>query len=329
MSPAGRGAEATPWPGVNARRGVEGSAPVGGIVEVARMAAMAPDPPRQPPSLQPLVISAPFGNYVQPAGATATLGTFTALPRPGRVLRIIKTVRRYRRLGAWVNRIGLRNPGIEWLARRVRAGRVDPADKLISIHGFDESEWTTLLDEAVGLKPLGVELNMSCPNVGEVDWPPMLFAEAAAKCEAAGAVVVVKLPPIRYELIVEQALAGGIAAFHCCNTLPVPGGGMSGRPLKPLSLHCIGRLRADLAGDRAGALTIIGGGGIAGCDDIDDYADAGATRFALGTKVMHPRYLFSAAPLTPLLDRARERGGEPGPGPRPEHRGQRPDDGGR
>ena len=73
-----------------------------------------------------LIISAPFGNYLQPEGTTPTLGTFTLARRPGRIQRIIRTVRWYPRIGAWVNRIGLRNPGIDWLAARAEAG--EPPD---------------------------------------------------------------------------------------------------------------------------------------------------------------------------------------------------------
>jgi len=77
-----------------------------------------PDANPAVPRLRPLIVSAPFGNYIQPAGCTATLGTFTALRRGGvinRAWRVLLTVRYYRRMKAWVNRIGLRNPGIDWL----------------------------------------------------------------------------------------------------------------------------------------------------------------------------------------------------------------------
>lgn len=270
------------------------------------------------PALQPLIISAPFGNYIQPTGTSPTLGTFTALARPGRVWRILRTVRYYRRLGAWVNRIGLRNPGIDWLARHAAAGKVDLADKLVSIHGFDGMQWSLLLDKTAALHPGGIELNMSCPNVGEVDWPADLFDRAVAT----GSPIVVKLPPINYQIIADRALDAGVRAFHCCNTLPVPGGGLSGEPLKPLALECIHRLRGEIAGDRADELLLIGGGGIREPDDIDAYAAAGVRHFALGTKVMHPRYLFSTAPLKPLLDRARAHQEQPPQQAREPHRAE-------
>ena len=253
--------------------------------------------------MRPLIISAPFGNYVQPLGATPTLGTFTALRRPGRLWRVLRTVRYYPRLGAWVNRIGLRNPGIGWLEERVRAGRIDLSDKIVSVHGFTDDEWGALLESAVALAPMAVELNMSCPNVGQIDWPNWLFKRAAESSVR----VIVKLPPVRFKEMAHRALDAGVRTFHCCNTLPVPGGGLSGKPLKPLALRCIGDLLAMTPDNVTRELTIIGGGGITTPEDIDEFAAAGATHFALGTKVMHPRYLWNHAKLAPLLRRATER----------------------
>ncbi|MFA7237460.1 MAG: hypothetical protein WC058_11395 [Phycisphaeraceae bacterium] len=251
------------------------------------------------PDLQPLIISAPFGNYIQPAGTTPTLGTFTAAARPGRVIRILKTVRYYPRLRAWVNQIGLRNPGIDWLIARARSGKINLADKLVSIHGFTDSDWYTLLEKTAALKPLGIELNMSCPNVGQIDWPQDLFTHAA-KLPVPG---VVKLPPVNYHDLFAQSMQAGLRCYHCCNTLPVPAGGISGKPLKPVALQCIRDIRR-LAADQCDDLFIIGGGGITTPADIDDYRAAGATRFAIGTKVFNPQYLFSHAGVQPLIQRA-------------------------
>lgn len=254
-------------------------------------------------NLEPLIISAPFGNYIQPQGATATLGTFTAARRRGRVRQVLRTVRYYRKLGAWVNKIGLRNPGIDWLAGRVQTGKIDVADKIISIHGFNEDDWRQLLEKTASLKPLAIELNISCPNVGEVNWPDWLFERAVSAGAQAGAEVIVKLPPVNYELALGQARAAGIKIFHCCNTLPVVAGGMSGKPLKPLSLHCVKYLRNSADG---ADLTIIGGGGIYEAEDIDDYAAAGADHFAVGTKTMNPALLFSYKTLQPLIEKAKQ-----------------------
>jgi len=246
------------------------------------------------PGLRPLVVSAPFGNYIQPDGCTATLGTFTAAARPGRLWRILKTVRYYPRLRAWVNKIGLRNPGIGWVEQKAAAGTIDLSDKLVSVHGFEPDDWWRLLDAIAALKPMGVELNMSCPNVGHIAWPEALFERAVAT----GVPVVAKLPPVNYHLMGEQARGAGVRAFHACNTLPVTAGGMSGEPLKPVALTAIRDLRNRAWGRDA---LVIGGGGIRRAGDVDDYAAAGADAFAVGTITMNPWLLVSHARVRPLL----------------------------
>ncbi len=247
-----------------------------------------------------LIVSAPFGNYIQPEGATATLGTFTAKERPGRLWRIIKTLRFYPRLRAWVNQIGLRNPGMPWLVERVGSKRIDVSDKIVSVHGFDASEWQDLLTAVAEIRPMALELNLSCPNVGEINWPPELFAWAVETQVP----VIAKLPPVQYELLLEQALVAGIRSFHCCNTLPIPAGGLSGAPLKPVSLACIRRVHELVPEAIRPELRVIGGGGIRSAADIDEYLSAGVHHVAVGTKVMNPRYLFGHGPLRALISHA-------------------------
>ncbi|QDU33822.1 Dihydroorotate dehydrogenase B (NAD(+)), catalytic subunit [Poriferisphaera corsica] len=244
--------------------------------------------------LKPVVISAPFGNYIQPSGTTATLGTYTAKARGGRVMQIIKTVRYYPRIKGWVNKIGLRNPGIDWLKMRVDSGKIDASDKLLSIHGFDDGEWYELLEKVEAIKPLAVELNMSCPNVGHINWPKDLFKRAVAT----GVPVVAKIPPVNYEQMIKDANADGVEAFHCCNTLPNVAGGISGKPLKPVAIQCIRDMRSQKEFRDA---LIIGGGGIYQNADVDDFLTAGADVVALGTKTMNPMLLISHGSVQPLI----------------------------
>ena len=172
--------------------------------------------------------------------------------------------------------------------------------KLVSIHGFTPEDWTVLLEKAAPLEPLAIELNMSCPNVGHIAWPEDLFERAAAT----GVPIIVKVPPVNYDTMVEQAYAAGLRIFHCCNTLPNPGGGMSGKPLMAVALQCIQDLKRKPYFDE---LTIIGGGGIYEADDVDAYADLGVKYAAIGTKVMNPKYLFSDSGIAGIKERAESR----------------------
>lgn len=267
---------------------------------------MSDAPPTLLTRIRPLVISAPFGNYVRPRGATPTLGTFTIARRPGRLRQVIRTVRYHPRLKAWTNRIGLRNPGLGWLENRVKLGKAAVGEAIISIHGFEAVEWAELVRRAAALRPLAIELNLSCPNVGEVTWPEDLFKWAVSAGSANGVGVIAKLPPVRYEDMVRAALSAGVRGFHCCNTIPVPQGGMSGKPLLPKSLDCIREVRAMAgeAGFARGDVFIIGGGGVTTPADIDAYVDAGADRLAIGTKAMNPLRLLWDGPIGQLAEHA-------------------------
>ena len=192
---------------------------------------------------------------------------------------------------------------MDWLERRVKLGKIHPGASIISIHGFNTHEWRALIERAVALRPIAIELNLSCPNVGEVSWPDDLFAAAHAASSASGVGVIAKVPPIRYEHMVAAALGGGITGFHCCNTLPVRSGGLSGKPLLGLSLACIGRVR-EMTQEAGREAFIIGGGGVTEPGDIDRYAKAGADRVAIGTKAMNPRLLLGPGPIRGLLEQA-------------------------
>lgn len=212
-----------------------------------------------------------------------------------------------------MNRIGLRNPGIDGLHSGPKHNRTIE-QSIVSIHGFTAGDWSLLLDRIGQARPLAVELNISCPNVGEMSWPSDLFANALAT----GVPVVVKLPPVRYQQLVADAASAGVTWFHACNTLPVAGGGMSGAPLKPLSLQVVKWLRAEL-GPQVG---IIGGGGICAPTDVVEYAEAGADRFAVGTFAMRPSAPFSdkwvSAIRSSAQDMVRQLAAAPGrPAPSP------------
>lgn len=260
-------------------------------------------------ALEPLIISAPFGNYLHPPGTTATIGTFTAQRRGGRPAalgRAALTLRYYRRLGAWVNRIGLRNPGIDSLMRRAPHGP-PVSESILSIHGFTASEWTVLLQRARHLEPRALELNISCPNVGEITWPENLFADAVAT----GLPVIVKVPPVRFDTAVAAAVAAGVPWIHATNTLPVAKGGMSGAPLLPLAINTVRWVREH----HGTSVAIIGGGGIRSPRDVALFAAAGADRFAIGTLALQPRALLGPAWVQDILAAAREHATSPAPQP--------------
>lgn len=232
-----------------------------------------------------LIISAPFGNYLQWPGCTPTLGTYTREYRGGfwrRLWKVLGTVRYYHGIRAWKNKLGLPNPGVDDLLRRWRLVEENTvADKIVSVSARKTVDWLYLLAVLWPLRPLAVELNVSCPNTpGEVDttdYETVYRHATSLPCE-----VIVKVPPVGYEWHIGTALGRGLTGFHCCNTLPTPGGGLSGKPLKPLSLAAVRYAAARGAG------RLIGGGGVTTLADALDYLNAGATNVAVASVLFNP-----------------------------------------
>jgi dihydroorotate dehydrogenase len=235
-----------------------------------------------------LVIAAPFGNYLRRPFATSTLGTYTREFRAGwtkRLWRIASTVRYNRRTQTWVNKLGLPNPGIGHLID----GAPDLSTSIVSIHGFTEDDWVALALSLEHSRPLAVELNLSCPNVTATSINEGVKAAQAVlqvfdQYGGEGPQIIAKLPPIRW---MDYGLAlydNGIQAFHLCNTIPTPGGGLSGKPLKQFSLWAIEEFRDEFGS----SVFVIGGGGVTEVSDVLDYKKAGADSVAVGSMLINP-----------------------------------------
>jgi dihydroorotate dehydrogenase len=269
-----------------------------------------------------LIISAPFGNWVGFKNSTRTIGTYTRGYRGGvlkRLWRMLLTLRYYPGIRAWKNRLGLPNPGIQSLRdwtreRRYRdrsASNPTPdfwaSDKILSIAGFDESDWWHLFYDAVALRPLAVELNLSCPNCPGEDRTKdygEVFKSAFEICARKSFIpVIVKLPPVGYRHLAHMALEEGITRFHCCNTLPTGNGGLSGKPLQALSLQAVREVK-DMALDRGILLAnVIGGGGVTCLDDACKYIQAGATNVAVASVLLAPWRWLTVRKMAQTLSR--------------------------
>lgn len=231
-------------------------------------------------NLQKIIVGAPFGNYLNFPHTTSTLGTFTAKYRGGfwkRVWRVLKTVRYYPDIQAWKNKLGLPNPSVAWLSCQY-------PDKIISVMGFNSEEWLCCVKAAKACNPLAIELNISCPNCPGEDQTDysLIFPKIVEVAEDVE--LIVKLPPVSYEKRAEAALCAGINSFHCCNTLPTPDGGMSGKPLKVFSLNCIKQMRTLSYTYKH----LIGGGGVTCLGDAKEYLQAGCTNVSVASVLFNP-----------------------------------------
>ncbi|MGI0075774.1 MAG: hypothetical protein ACREAU_00010 [Nitrosopumilaceae archaeon] len=219
------------------------------------------------PLLKDIIISPPFGKWLNFSWATSVGGSYTILHRPGIIKQAIKTIRKTK-LG-WVNRTELRNPGL--LSHPAKLDR----DKIISFVALRPEDWDIFLYSIPSYHM--VEINLGCPNSENALIVPSTFEDFVNKYK----LVTVKLPGVLSQALeyFEIAYSGGARIFHICNTIPVKQGGLSGQRVKELSLRIISIIRSE----GYNSVTIIAGGGIYTPIDVIDYKNAGADHFSLST----------------------------------------------
>jgi dihydroorotate dehydrogenase (NAD+) catalytic subunit len=206
-----------------------------------------------------------------------------------------------------LNSIGLQGPGIDglladelpWLAERgVRS--------LVSIAGTRVEDFAELAERLRGVPGvLGLEVNISCPNVesrGEVfACDPVAAADVVGAVRAAADPahpVYAKLSPDVTDIVgVARAVSdAGADGLSMINTLlglvidpdtmrPVLGGvtgGLSGPAIRPVALRCVWQVHAALP-----QVPILGMGGIRTGLDALQFVLAGASAVSVGTAVFN------------------------------------------
>ena len=223
-----------------------------------------------------IFISAPFGNYIKSSLTIPVTGTFTRNPRGNRLWSVLKTLRYDRRLGGWVNKLGLPNPGLRaGLERHIRG-------EVLSIAETKRGDFQKMNN----IIPLNqsLEINFSCPNLGKK--LPLDGAGIFTKVKSREWCIA-KLSPLtdgdELEFVIEHL---GFKQIHLSNTLPLPNnrGGLSGATLKPYTLELIDLVREQW-GD---SIEIIAGGGVSDFGGVMDYLKAGANHVSLGSVCFNP-----------------------------------------
>ena len=222
-------------------------------------------------------ISAPFGNYLKFKNAISVAGTFTVLPRKGRLKQIIKTLR-YVKTDAgwsWRNKLGLRNPGLSVAQRTVNF------DKILSLAAIDETDWTSIFNSISADR--NIELNVSCPNLDShndtTTWQN--FDKFPRKMRQRYCIV--KIPPNATEQFIDNIVDMGYKQIHASNTLPTEQGGLSGKILMPHTLGIIRYIKRKHPN-----IEIIAGGGVTTSKDAKIYKGAGADHISLGSVCFTP-----------------------------------------
>ena len=220
-----------------------------------------------------LFISPPFGNYLNLPNTKSIKGSFTLKPRTGLLLQIIKTLHYSFEKQGWVNKIGLRNKGIDWAIDKYKYDK----ESIISIAIMDCDEINILNTKIPD--SMNLELNISCPNVKNnlIHNDLYKFLNLERKwCS-------IKLSPNTDISLVDKYYDQGFRQFHCCNTLLTEYGGLSGISIQQHSLKLIKEIKS-----KYNDVEIIGGGGITTIDDIKKYKKYGADHYSISSLMFNP-----------------------------------------
>ncbi len=214
-----------------------------------------------------LFISPPFGNYLNLPNTISIKGSYTLEPRSGLFTQIIKTLRYSFEYGGWINKIGLRNKGLQYAINNYKKG-----DHIVSIAILNKKEIPKILE--IIPNNMDIELNISCPNAENkmcIDGLNNFINPNRDWC-------IIKLSPNTNTKLIDNFYNQGFRQFHCCNTIPIDKGGLSGKSIIPYSHNLI-----NYIDNKYKDVEIIGGGGITNIDDIRKYKISGAKHFSAST----------------------------------------------
>jgi dihydroorotate dehydrogenase (NAD+) catalytic subunit len=201
-----------------------------------------------------------------------------------------------------LNAMGLPNPGIEQMSVEINKLAKFGIPVIASVYGFTPAEYAEVASRACSAGASAVELNVSCPNIGQVGCQIGQDAEMVGK--VTGAVkarvdrpIFVKLSPNVTDIVeigrsAERSGADGVTAINTLGgmaidihtMMPILGadkGGLSGPVIKPIALRCVYDLYQSMK------IPIIGCGGIRSWEDAVEFLLAGATSVQIGTGVMY------------------------------------------
>jgi len=233
---------------------------------------------------------------VQRLGAICSKGT-TLRPRVGNPPpRVTETP------AGMLNSIGLQNPGVDAVLDKYAATWARwQVPVIVNVAGESVDDYVEVarrLDGHPGVA--GIELNISCPNVGAGGLQFALDAGAAGGVTAAvrkqtDLPLMVKLSPAATDVrgIAKAIADAGADAISAVNTLPGMAidrarrkpllgnvyGGLSGPALKPIALRVVYEVAQVVK------IPIVGIGGVGSLDDVLDFLMAGACAVQVGTAV--------------------------------------------
>jgi dihydroorotate dehydrogenase (NAD+) catalytic subunit len=204
--------------------------------------------------------------------------------------------------GGMLNSIGLQNPGVDAVIEKYAAQWATwRTPVLVNVAGESVRDYVEVARRLDGVPGVaGIELNISCPNVGKGGLQFAIDASAAAEVTAAvrratDLPLLVKLSPNVADIRpIARAIAdAGADALTAINTLSgiavAPGrkrpllgniyGGLSGPAIKPVALRIVYEAAQVVK------IPVIGIGGVTDLDDVLDFLAVGAVAVQVGTAI--------------------------------------------
>ena len=204
--------------------------------------------------------------------------------------------------GGMLNSIGLQNPGVNAVIQKYSAtwaGWKVPV--IVNVAGESVGDYVEVVRRLEGIPGVaGIELNISCPNIGKGGLQFAIDAGAAGEVTAAvrratDLPLLVKLSPNVADIRpIARAIAdAGADALTAINTLSgiavAPGrtrpllgniyGGLSGPAVKPVALRVV------YEAAQAVKIPIVAIGGVTDLDDVLDFLAVGAVAVQVGTAI--------------------------------------------
>jgi len=231
---------------------------------------------------------------VQQLGAICCKGT-TLEPRTGnRPPRVTETP------AGMLNSIGLQNPGVDAVIEKYSALWASwRVPIIVNVAGESIEDYVAVVRRLDGVPGVaGIELNISCPNVGKGGLQFAVDKDAAGAVTAAvrratDLPLMVKLSPNVADVraIARAIEDGGADSISAINTLsgmamdrarrkPLLGntyGGLSGPAIRPVALRIVYEVAQVVR------IPIVAIGGVAALDDVLDFLMAGASAVQVGT----------------------------------------------
>jgi dihydroorotate dehydrogenase (NAD+) catalytic subunit len=202
--------------------------------------------------------------------------------------------------GGMLNSIGLQNPGVEAVIERyAETWQSWQVPVIVNVAGESIEDYVEVARRLDGVPGVaGIELNISCPNVGKGGLQFAIDRDAARAVTAAvrratDLPLLVKLSPNVSDVrpiakAIEEAGADAICAINTLSGLAVAPdrtrpflgntfGGLSGPAIRPVALRVVYEVAQVVS------IPIVGIGGITSIDDVLDFMACGAVAVQVGT----------------------------------------------